>query len=399
MTTTPTSPRRATLAVGVLFFVNGATFSNWLPRIPEIRDSLGLSNDSLGVTLLGGGLGGIVGSLIVGRISDRLGSRHLVVLAATLLSIGMPLVAFVPNAPLLLVVLSALGILDVLNDVAMNTQGVIAQARMSRPIMNRLHAAWSLGFTSGALVGAAAAAARIGIRWHLCIVGAVLLATVHTVRRRLDPVDPPPTPHTENAGTAKRQRVSGLAVLVALAAIGAIGLEVLPNDWAAVLMRDAFDAGRFAGLGTVACAGAMLIGRLAGDHVLMRVGEHRLLVGAQVLVGAGAAITVATPFTAVAVTGLVVWGLGLSVFFPSLYSMAARLPGTSAGAGLGSMLFGQRSGALLVAVSTGAVGEWQGMRAAFAVVAGVSFVLLAVGMNRLRMAVATPATPATPAGA
>ena len=52
-----------------------------------------------------------------------------------------------------------------------------------------------------------------------------------------------------------------------------------------------------------------------------------------------------------------------------------------------------------VAVSTGAVGEWQGMRAAFAVVAGVSFVLLAVGMNRLRMAVATPATPATPAGA
>ena len=399
MTTTPTSPRRATLAVGVLFFVNGATFSNWLPRIPEIRDSLGLSNDSLGVTLLGGGLGGIVGSLIVGRISDRLGSRHLVVLAATLLSIGMPLVAFVPNAPLLLVVLSALGILDVLNDVAMNTQGVIAQARMSRPIMNRLHAAWSLGFTSGALVGAAAAAARIGIRWHLCIVGAVLLATVHTVRRRLDPVDPPPTPHTENAGTAKRQRVSGLAVLVALAAIGAIGLEVLPNDWAAVLMRDAFDAGRFAGLGTVACAGAMLIGRLAGDHVLMRVGEHRLLVGAQVLVGAGAVITVATPFTAVAVTGLVVWGLGLSVFFPSLYSMAARLPGTSAGAGLGSMLFGQRSGALLVAVSTGAVGEWQGMRAAFAVVAGVSFMLLAVGMNRLRMAVATPATPATPAGA
>ncbi len=71
MTAAPTleSPRtrHSAVAVAALFFVNGATFSNWLPRIPEIRDNLGLGNAGLGVTLLGGGLGGIIGALVVGQ--------------------------------------------------------------------------------------------------------------------------------------------------------------------------------------------------------------------------------------------------------------------------------------------------------------------------------------------
>ena len=388
MTPRPTSPRQAAFAVGALFFVNGATFSNWLPRIPEVRDALGLGNAGLGVTLLGGGLGGLVGSLTVGRLSEGLGSRRLVTLAAATLSIGMPLIAFAPNAALLLLLLSLLGALDVFNDVAMNTQGVIAQERLGRPIMNRLHAMWSLGFTGGALAGALAGAAGLGLRWHLAGAGALLLGGVLAVRRRLAHTDPPPTPHTEH--TALRRRFGGLAVLVALAAIGCIGMEVLPNDWAAVLMRDTFAAGRFSGLGTVAFAAAMLVGRLGGDHAVMRFGEHHLLIGAQVLAGTGAVIAVSAPVTAVAMVGLVLWGLGLSVFFPSLYSLAARLPGTSAGAGLGSMLFGQRLGALAVAVGTGALGEWQGMRVAFTLVAATSFALLAAGMNRMR-ALARPA--------
>ncbi|MEO8267940.1 MAG: GNAT family N-acetyltransferase [Ilumatobacteraceae bacterium] len=167
--------RHSAAAVAVLFFVNGATFSNWLPRIPEIRDHLGLGNAGLGATLLGGGLGGSIGALVVGKVMDRLGSRRVLTAAATALSIGMPLIAFAPSAVVLLVLLTSLGMLDVCNDVAMNAQGVIVQQRIGRSIMNRLHAMWSLGFTGGALVGSAAAAsdrrqrarAVAGCRSHL----------------------------------------------------------------------------------------------------------------------------------------------------------------------------------------------------------------------------------------
>ena len=391
---TPTEPadiagprlRHSGFAVAALFFVNGATFSNWLPRLPEIRDHLGVDNTSLGATLLGGGLGGIIGSLLVGRLMDRLGSRQLLTIAASALSIGMPIIAFVGAAPLLMALLTVLGALDVCNDVAMNAQGVTVQQRLGRAIMNRLHAMWSLGFTGGAVLGSLASAARVDIRLHLTIVGGVLLATVWLVRRWLLAYDPEPEPVAVVAGTAdvpgQRRTVSAVTVAMALAALAAVSLEVLPNDWAALLMRDVFDAGRFSGLGTVACAGAMLIGRLSGDHVLERVGERRLLFGALWVVAVGAVITVSAPVTPVALFGLVVWGLGLSVVFPQLYATAARLPGTSAGAGLGSMLLGQRSGAMLTALSAGALADWKDLRVAFGVVAAVAFVLLSVTLRK-----------------
>lgn len=380
------SVRRSGVAVAALFVVNGATFSNWLPRIPEIRDRLGLDNAGLGATLLGGGLGGIVGSLLVGRAMAAVGSRRLVVAAASALSVGLALIAVVPSAVLLLVLLTALGALDVFNDAAMNAQGVVVQQRLGRQIMNRLHAMWSLGFTGGAVVGSAASAAGLGLGWHLTAAGAVLLASVLAVRHWLVPADPaPPAPdRPEAAGPgdgpapARSRRVMPVVVAMSIAAFTAAVLEVTPNDWAAVFLRDVFDAGRLSGLGTVACAGAMLLGRLGGDHVLERVGEARLLRGALGLVGAGLAITVVAPGTAVALVGLAVWGLGLSVVFPQLYAAAARLPGTSAGAGLGSMLLGQRIGSMVTAAGTGAIAEWSDLRVAFAAMCATSLAVLAL---------------------
>lgn len=389
--------RSALRATAAVFVVNGATFSNWLPRIPEIRDHLGLGNAGLGATLLGGGLGGVVGALVVGRLSERLGSARLLTIAAVTLSIGMPLIAFAPHAGVLLVLLTVLGAFDVFNDVAMNAQAVMVQERLRRQVMNRMHAMWSLGFTGGALLGSLARAAGIGIRWHLVLVGAVLLATVLVCRRSFIPVDAPHAPEARPDGDTRRRPGPTWPMLaMALAALGAITLEVSPNDWAAVFFADVHDAGRLSGFATVACAGAMLVGRLAGDHVLERIGEHAMVRLALTLVTAGVAITVVAPHPSVAVAGLVLWGLGLAPVFPLLYTTAARLPGTSAGAGLGWMLLGQRTGAIVTSVAMGGISQWQGMRVAFGAVAGAALVLLAVSL-RAGSAAARHAEQPTPA--
>lgn len=384
-TSDPPRLRHSGAAVAVLFFVNGMTFSNWLPRVPEVRDRLGVGNAGIGAVLLGGGLGGIIGALLVGRLSERLGSKRLLLLAAGALAVGLPMIGIVPVAVLLLVVLTVLGALDVFNDVSMNAQGVMIQERLGRSIMNRLHAMWSLGFLVGAVIGSAMAAAGVGVRAHLLIVGAVLFVTVQAVQSWLLPVDDPHEPLADEGATATPPRWSPVVALMAAAALAAMALESMPSEWAAVMMRDDFDLGQRAGFGTVAIAGSMLVGRLVGDHVLDRVGERRLLLGAVGLAAVGVAVTAVAPAAAVAFVGLLVWGLGLSVVFPQLYASAARLPGTSAGAGLGSMLFGQRFGSMATAVGVGALAEWRSVRFAFFVVGLLAVIILLTtirGMHR-----------------
>src|SRR3546814_10184296 len=63
------------LAIGVMFFVNGFAFGSWVPRLPEIREALDISDAALGLTLLGAGIGGVIMSGLSSRILERVGSR------------------------------------------------------------------------------------------------------------------------------------------------------------------------------------------------------------------------------------------------------------------------------------------------------------------------------------
>ena len=46
------------------------------------------------------------------------------------------------------------------------------------------------------------------------------------------------------------------------------------------------------------------------------------------------------------------------------------------------MLLGQRTGAMLTAVCTGALAEWRSLRLAFAVVAAIAFAVLSTTLRR-----------------
>ncbi|NDB19053.1 MAG: hypothetical protein EB027_07340 [Actinobacteria bacterium] len=101
-----TAQRRQTVAVGILFYVNGAVFSNWLPRVDEVRDRLGVGNGGLGIALLGGGLGGLLGALAIRRILQRMSTLRALRFGATGLAIAFPFVAVVPTVWSLLLVLT-----------------------------------------------------------------------------------------------------------------------------------------------------------------------------------------------------------------------------------------------------------------------------------------------------
>ncbi len=397
----PTPPaslslRRSAIAVGALFFVNGMTFSNWLPRLPEIRDRLGISNGGLGTALLGGGLGGLVASAIVAPLLRRLGSRRLLLIAAPLGALLFPLIAHVPNAFVFLVLLSCLGCVDVLNDMAMNAQGSIVQNMLGRSIMNRLHGAWSAGFTVGALIGTLASALGIDLAWQLVIVALLLLATIAWVRSSLIIADPVSTAAGDAQPRRRSRRLGASFVAMLLLAFGLIPFEVLPGDWSAIALRDLFAAGDLVGAGTVLFSAGMLVGRLFGDRLLDSFGSKRLLSGALATIALGVAVVLTSASTAQALIGFTIWGLGASVVMPQLYTLAADLPGAAPGAGFAALSFGHRVGGLITPLAVGWLSEADDIRFAFLVVTVISMLLVLVNRHRLEAAEAQRAATAEP---
>ena len=177
--------QRALVAVAVQFFLNGAVFSSFLPRLPEIRDRVGVSIGGLGAMLSVAGLAGIAGSAVVGPAIRRFGTRRVVVLAGTVLSLSLPLIGFARTIGLLFVGLLLMLSLDVLVDVAMNMQGSWLSARRHTPVMNRLHGLWSVGTVVGGLSASRIADAGISLPAHLLAASAFLLIMLFAVASRL----------------------------------------------------------------------------------------------------------------------------------------------------------------------------------------------------------------------
>ena len=329
-----------------------------------------MDNGGLGATLIGGGLGGIIGSLLVARLLRRFGSRRLVLMAATTLALLLPLVALAPSPIALVAVLTSLGFCDVFNDMAMNTQGTIVQGRLSRSIMQRLHAAWSCGAACGAATGALASAYDVGVGVHLGLVSALLLSVIAIVRPHLVRSDPAFDPPTSADRARRPRRFSPVVAAMVVMAVGVAFAEATPSDWSAVTLRDLFSFNA-AGVATVVFAGSMLVARLFGDHLVDRLGPQRMIDAALAVTIAGFALIIVAPVAPVALIGFSVCGLGVSVMFPQLYAMAATLPGAATGSGLGAMGVGQRVGFLAAPLLVGTISDWRSLRWSFAVVAAI----------------------------
>src|SRR6186997_1361334 len=78
--------RRARTAVGACFFVNAVLYANLVPRLPELKADLGLSNTALGTALAAQPLGALLAGLAVAPLIRRVGS-------ARVAGAGLPLLA------------------------------------------------------------------------------------------------------------------------------------------------------------------------------------------------------------------------------------------------------------------------------------------------------------------
>jgi MFS family permease len=352
---------------------------SWLPRLPEIRDRLGIDLDALGLTLALGGLGSLIGSSLSGVLVGRVGARRTAVAAGLAVYLFLPLVAVVPTAPVLAVVLAAMGFLDANADVGMNAVGVRVEERLGRSVMTRLHGLWSLGTLIGSGVSALAVLTGVGFGLQLSIISIFGIGTA-IYALRLIPDAPPRAREGARSGR--------LAIGLMLAGGFAVFVEGAPFDWSALYLVDVTGASQaLAGAGVIVFTAGMLIGRLGGDHVVDRFGSVPTFYAGIAVSVIAMIFVVALQTVPASLAGFLVWGLGISAALPVLYKLAGSHRSFGEGSGLAALTVGTRLGFMAAPALIGVAATAWSLPIAIAVLVTLAAVasLLAV-----RLTIAAP---------
>jgi MFS family permease len=404
--------RLARTAVAALFLTNGALFANVVPRYPQLKDELEVSNAVLGSALAGFPLGALLAGLFAAAAISRFRSSRVAALGIVLLAGATVLVAAVPSWYALAAVLFLAGALDAVVDVAQNAHGLRVQRLYGRSIVNSFHGVWSIGAVLGGLMGSAAAGLRMPLGVHLGI-SAALFSIVALVAYRFllpGPEDAERTAEAQDAAardghpaspaatrTGRRAFTgSALRMLAALGVLAACGslVEDAGASWGAIYLSDELAASAAtAGLAFVALQTAMTIGRLFGDRAVDRFGQRAVVRGGGALAALGMGLALAVPSIGTTLAGFALAGLGVATLVPAAMHTADELPGLPSGVGLTIVSWLLRIGFLLSPPLVGLVADLAGLRVGLlsVVLAGiVSLILGRVLLGRTR-----PATGAT----
>jgi MFS family permease len=378
-TASPTSVAlgRARFAVGVLFFTNGALIANVVPRYPEIKSDLGLTNAAIGTAIAAYPLGALIAGLSASVLIRRFRSSRVAVAATLVTALGLLLAGVATGWLVLALALLLAGAMDAITDVAQNSHGLRVQRLYRRSIINSFHAVWSVGAVTGGVMGAAAAQLQVPLLVHLMISGVVFSAAALLAYRWLlggpEP-EPGSAPAGETSSTDAHAQTSAagglgafvrygvLLTLVVIASAGAV-VEDAGSSWSAIYLSSTFEATAFvAGLGFISLQSMQFIGRLLGDRLTDRFGQRAVAQAGGVLILVGMGLALAFPTVAGTIAGFGVAGFGAATLIPAAMQNADELPGLRPGTGLAIVGWLLRLGFLVSPPLVGAVADASSLR-------------------------------------
>ena len=80
---------RARNALWAIFFFMGVVSMAWVPRIPEIKEAVGLTNSQLGLVFIGSTIGAVLGAQLAGRAIHTFGTKKVISVAVLVMPVGL----------------------------------------------------------------------------------------------------------------------------------------------------------------------------------------------------------------------------------------------------------------------------------------------------------------------
>jgi MFS family permease len=328
--------------VGIIFFLFAVQIMSWVPRFPEVKENLGLSNGEFGTFLSLGSVGAIIALISTGHLVQKYGSKRILMISAFAMCVAIATISHLQSTPLFILFNMANGAAISAFNIAINAQAFHAQDRAGEMIISRQHGYWTIGalataIFSGLLVDV------VSIATHITVLSAVLFLAIYYFTSKLGPELIKPSVHEKDdfkiLDLFKSFRID---VLVSSALACGIIIEFVTADWSAIYSKETIGvSGSLATIPYIASLIAMIIGRLGIHIVTRRIPLESMVKIGSVVGGVGfiGFITASNMLVDVsktasficAIAGFTIGGLGSSFLSPTLFTAAnARSPQHSA---------------------------------------------------------------------
>lgn len=269
-----------------LFFLFGLLIMSWVPRFPEVKANLRLTNGEFGSIVSMGAFGNLVALLTIGHLVHKYGARWILHISALSLAVSLAFLTHSTSSLLFLVFIIIQGGAISAFHVSINAQGFFFQDRTRRQIITLLSGFWS----SGALISSMIAGLlvdRVDLGTYTNILSTVCFVVMTLIIIRITPnlVKANVNPDSEHRA---RDMFKGFKIDVSVSAalMLVIMLEYAVSDWAAIFVKEDMDI--LSGIHTlpyILFTLAMIIGRLNLHNLLPHYSINFLVVRASLLSG------------------------------------------------------------------------------------------------------------------
>jgi MFS family permease len=262
------SPKSETFQLQLLFFVFAIFIMAWVPRFPEVKANLGLSNGQFGTLISTGTLGALASLFLTGHIVHKFGTKIVILTNTFLMSAALISIVQTKSPTLFLIFNVILGWGISGYHIAVNAQAFNSIERVKGLTIARLHGMWALGalttaVLSGLIVG------YVGLALHIGGVAVIMAVLIFISVNKLNPVLVKPNEDSEEHLPIRTLFTSfRVDWLVSGGLLCAVFLEFATGDWSAIFTKERIGVSAgLAALPYIFFMIAMIAGRLGANRL------------------------------------------------------------------------------------------------------------------------------------
>ena len=262
------SPKSESFQLQLLFFVFAIFIMAWVPRFPEVKANLGLSNGQFGTLISTGTLGALASLFLTGHIVHKFGTKIVILTNTFLMSAALISIVQTKSPTLFLIFNVILGWGISGYHIAVNAQAFNSIERVKGLTIARLHGMWALGalttaVLSGLIVG------YVGLALHIGGVAVIMAVLIFISVNKLNPVLVKPNEDSEEHLPIRTLFTSfRVDWLVSGGLLCAVFLEFATGDWSAIFTKERIGVSAgLAALPYIFFMIAMIAGRLGANRL------------------------------------------------------------------------------------------------------------------------------------